>query len=559
MRFGLRTLSRLAVLGTVLLAGACSSDNGGTTQPPSNPAPTGLAANATGTTTITATWTAPSTAVTQFILQRSTGGGAFSEVGRPGAAATSWDDTGLQPNTQYTYRLAAVRSGSTSDYSATASATTQEQQTSNEVMVTTDITTNTTWTANKVYRLVGFRKVANGATLTIQAGTKIIGDYDALGSSLFVLRGAKIRAMGTANAPVVFTSAQPVGQRLAGDWGGLIIVGNGVINRSGTVDIEGTGTGPDNPLIAYSGGDNNFDSSGELHYVRVEYAGYGPAPDAELNSFTFGAVGSQTLVDHVQAHNGLDDGLEFWGGAVNIFYSVVTEKQDDGLDMAEGYQGLVQYFVIYQSKVVALRPNAGNVASDPQGIENDGCNGSGCDNGFNSTPFTIPVMANGTIVMAGTGVLPTNGNYGMMLRRGTAGHYVNIVITRSTAGIVYRDAATVSRFNEGIFSLKGIYVAETPAAFKSGEQTYTGPASDVTLSAATTSGDLFTKFTTNPATMADLDFRPKAGSPIATGGFTAWSGDLATRGATLDKTTYIGAFQPGGADWTAGWTEYSDN
>ncbi len=546
------------MLGMVAMGGACSSDPT-TTPPPSNPAPTGLAATATGTTSISVTWSAPSTAVTQFILQRSTAGGAFAEIGRPAASATSWDDTGLQPNTAYSYRLAAVRSAGTSDNSATASATTDEEQTSNEVMVTTDITTNTTWTADKTYRLVGFRKVANGATLTIQAGTRIIGDYDALGSSLFVLRGAKIRAMGTANAPVVFTSAQPAGTRLAGDWGGLIIIGNGIINRSGTVDIEGTGTSADNPLIAYSGGDNNFDSSGELHYVRVEYAGFGPAPDAELNSFTLAAVGSQTQIDHVQAHNGLDDGIEFWGGAVNVFYSVITEKQDDGLDMAEGYQGLVQYFLIYQSKVVQLRPTAGNVASDPQGIENDGCNGSGCDNGFNSTPLTIPVMANGTIVMAGPGVLPANGNYGMMLRRGTGGHYVNIVIARSTAGIVYRDAATVQRFTDGVFSLKGIYVADSPLDFKAGEQTYTGPASDVTFSSGTTAGQLFTKFSADPSSMNDLDFRPAAGSPIATGGFTAWAGDLATRGASLDKTTYIGAFQPGGTDWTAGWTEYTDN
>lgn len=559
MRFGFGTLSRVAMLGLIAMGGACSSDNGGGTLPPSNPAPSGLAATATGTTTITVTWTAPATATTGFVLQRSTGGGAFAEIGQPAGSATSWDDSGLQPNTAYSYRLAAVRNGETSSFSSTASATTEAEQASNEVMVTTDITTNTTWTADKVYRLVGFRKVANGATLTIQAGTRVIGDYDALGSSLFVLRGAKIRAMGTANAPIVFTSAQPAGSRLAGDWGGLIIIGNGIINRSGTVDIEGTGTSADNPLIAYSGGDNNFDSSGELHYVRVEYAGFGPAPDAELNSFTLAAVGSQTVIDHVQAHNGLDDGLEFWGGAVPVRYAVVTEKQDDGLDMAEGYQGTVQYFLILQTKVVALRPTAGNVASDPQGIENDGCAGSGCDNGQNSTPFTIPVMANGTIVLAGPGVLPTNGNYGMMLRRGTGGHYVNIAIARTTAGVVYRDAATVQRFTDGLFSLKGIYIGDSPAGFKSGEQTYTGPAGDVTFSGGTTAAQMFTKFTADPSSMNDLDFRPAAGSPLATGGFTAWSGDLATRGANMDKTTYIGAFAPGGPDWTAGWTEYSDN
>ncbi|MEO8480286.1 MAG: fibronectin type III domain-containing protein [Gemmatimonadota bacterium] len=559
MRFGIGMLTRVALLSGVVLVGACS-DNGTGPTTPTNPAPTGLTAAANGTTAINVSWTAPTTTATQFVLQRAEGAaGSFAEINRPAGASTSYADAGLTAATMYRYRLAAVRDGATSSFSSEATATTDTPQGSGEVMITTDITTNTMWTSDKVYRLVGFRKVANGATLTIQAGTKIVGDYDVLGSSLFVLRGARIRAMGTAAAPVVFTSAQPVGTRLAGDWGGLIMVGNGIINRSGTVDIEGTGTSADNPLIAYSGGDNNFDSSGELHYVRVEYAGFGPAPDAELNSFTFGAVGSQTQLDHLQAHNGLDDAFEFFGGAANMSYVVATEKQDDGLDLSEGYRGTIQYALVYQSKVVTLRPTAGNVASDPQGVENDGCNGSGCDIGRNSTPLTIPVIANATIVMAGPGVLPSGGNFGMMLRRGTGGHYVNIAIARTSAGVVYRDAETVNRFTEGVFSLKGIYVGDSPLAFKAGEQIYTGPATDVVLSTATTVTQMFTKFSANPSSMSDLDFRPAPGSPLATGGFTSWTGDLATRGAALDKTTYIGAFAPGGADWTLGWTEYSDN
>ncbi len=560
MRFGIGMLTRVALLSGVVLVGACS-DNGTGPTTPTNPAPTGLTAAANGTTAINVSWTAPTTTATQFVLQRAEGAsGSFAEINRPAGASTSYADAGLTAATMYRYRLAAVRDGATSSFSSEATATTDTPQGSSEVMVTTDITTNTMWTSDKVYRLVGFRKVANGATLTIQAGTKIVGDYDVLGSSLFVLRGARIRAMGTAAAPVVFTSAQPVGTRLAGDWGGIIMVGNGIINRSGTVDIEGTGTSADNPLIAYSGGDNNFDSSGELHYTRVEYAGYGPAPDAELNSFTLAALGSQTQIDHVQAHNGLDDGIEFWGGAVNVTYAVITEKQDDGLDMAEGYVGTVQYFLIYQSKVVQLRPTAGNVASDPQGIENDGCNGSGCDNGFNSTPLTIPVMANGTIVLSGAGVLPPNGGYGLMLRRGTGGHYVNIVVARApSAGIAYRDAATKLRETDGVLSLKGIFIADGPLAFQAGQQVYGGVAGDVNFVSATTAATLFTKFSADPSTMSDLDFRPAPGSPIATGGFTSWTGDLATRGAALAKTSYIGAFAPGGSDWTAGWTEYSDN
>jgi hypothetical protein len=107
-----------------------------------------------------------------------------------------------------------------------------------EAVINADITSDRTLYADTVYTLSGFVHVANGATLTIEPGTVIQGDFDVLGSSLFVLRGATIDANGTAADPIVFTSSRPVGQRQAGDWGGLIIIGNGVINRTGDVQLE---------------------------------------------------------------------------------------------------------------------------------------------------------------------------------------------------------------------------------------------------------------------------------------------------------------------------------
>src|SRR5687768_2962300 len=146
--------------------------------------------------------------------------------------------------------------------------------------ITTDITTNRTFYADTTYTLSGFIKVANGATLTIQAGTKIIGDFDVPGSSLFVLRGSKISAIGTAEDPIVFTSERTSG-RQAGDWGGLIILGNGILNRGDPTILEGTGTGTNNPQLNYAGGTNNADDSGELRYVRVEFAGFATGQDQE--------------------------------------------------------------------------------------------------------------------------------------------------------------------------------------------------------------------------------------------------------------------------------------
>lgn len=159
--------------------------------------------------------------------------------------------------------------------------------------ITADITANRLFSAETTYTLSGFIKVMNGATLTIQPGTKIIGDFDVPGSSLFVLRGARINAVGTADRPIVFTSERTTG-RQAGDWGGLIIVGNGVINRADPTILEGTGTGATNPTVNYGGGNNNADNSGTLSYVRVEFAGFATAADQELNSFTFAALGSGT-------------------------------------------------------------------------------------------------------------------------------------------------------------------------------------------------------------------------------------------------------------------------
>ena len=114
-------------------------------------------------------------------------------------------------------------------------------------VISSDITINRTLFKDTTYTLSGFIKVTNGATLTIQPGTVIKGDYNIVGSSLFITRGAKIQAVGTAAAPIVFTSSQPAGQRLAGDWGGVIIIGNGIINRADPVILEGTGTGANNP------------------------------------------------------------------------------------------------------------------------------------------------------------------------------------------------------------------------------------------------------------------------------------------------------------------------
>src|SRR5262249_10077496 len=161
--------------------------------------------------------------------------------------------------------------------------------------------------------------------------------------------------------PIVFTSAKTTG-RQPGDWGGLILVGNAKINRSGSVEVEGTNTSAQNYSVLYSaapGTTVDTDNSGSLSYVRVEFAGYAPALNAELNSFTFAAVGSGTKIHYLQSMASLDDAFEFFGGGLDGDHLVAYETGDDMFDMSEGFQGRLQYLIGFNSVQLTPRTGAG--------------------------------------------------------------------------------------------------------------------------------------------------------------------------------------------------------
>ena len=182
--------------------------------------------------------------------------------------------------------------------------------------------------------------VRAGATLNIAAGTRVIGESGSVGT-LIVDRGGRLNAIGTAAAPIVFTSDQPIGQRGRGDWGGIIINGRAPVNfGSGEAAGEGD-TG------VYGGNDPN-DNSGTLQYVRVEFSGVEFSPDNELNGIAFQAVGRGTVVHHVQAHMSRDDALEWFGGTVDGKYLVMSNAADDALDWTFGWNGRVQFAAITQ-------------------------------------------------------------------------------------------------------------------------------------------------------------------------------------------------------------------
>ncbi|MBP9105735.1 MAG: fibronectin type III domain-containing protein, partial [Gemmatimonadaceae bacterium] len=545
-----RSMATGLLLSTLALA-ACSSDDD-----PAAPVilpPLGVTTAPTSVSSIRVTFNSVA-GDNSYEIERAEGAaGSFAPattVAAPATAGTvTYDDTNLKVSTLYRYRITAVRGTSRSQPSSEASATTFAFGGNQTIDVTTDITTNTTWKAENTYVLKGFIHVANGATLTIEPGTTVKGDFNTLGASLFILRGAKINAVGRADAPIVFTSSRAAGQRQPGDWGGLVIVGNATINRSGVeIEIEGTNTASGttsgtNYKVVYSGGTTDTDNSGEMRYVRVEFAGFAPSINNELNSFTFAAVGSGTKLSFLQSLAGLDDAFEFFGGTVDATNLVSYESGDDHFDMSEGYRGRLQHIIALQTTQLAPRTSAGSASTDPQGIENDGCNGAGCTNGFNTAPFTIPVVANFTLV--GTGDIASSasaGGVGMMLRRGTGGYYVNGVVSRwARAAFSVRDGDTYVRAGSTAipnlatadFALRNILLTENAAAFQTGgsatQNTY-----DVTgnaLEAAT--GATSALFTALPAsgatpTTATLDWTPPSASPAATGGLTTFAGKLAT-------------------------------
>jgi len=546
---------RLAVFMLMPLALVACDD-----KDPSGPdalaAPTGVTAQSIGTTSIEVTWNAVAGA-SSYRIERAQGTGGFVAAGT--STSTTHTDNDLQPATAYRYRVAAVRGSEQSGFSAEATATTGEAG-PKAATVTGNITRNRTFYSDTVYTLSGFVRVQSGATLTIQPGTLIRGDSAVAGSALFILPGAKINAVGTADSPIVFTSGRNANRR-PGDWGGVVIVGRGIVNTTGDRIVEGSDALGSQGIL-YSGGTNNADNSGELRYVRIEFAGYAVAPNVELNSLTLAAVGSGTKLEYVQTLAGLDDSFEWFGGAVDGKYLVSYESGDDHFDMSEGYVGRLQHLIAYQTQVLDPRPGTGGISSDPQGMENDGCDGAQCAQGHASTPMSAPVVANFTLIGRGdAATMSSGGDIGMVLRRGMGGHYVNGVLGRwPRAAISVRDAQTQTNIANGDLTINNILVSESGPLFQPGQQVGVDSVANAIIRTANTTASLFASVPTQPATTAQIDWSLSANSPARDGGLNAFTGKLQTKAGTfVTPTTYRGAADPTGPKWWQGWTRYIVN
>ena len=559
-----RAMVATTLLLTTLLATACGDDD--PTQPVRPPTPPNLAVSATSATAVRITFDAV-TGATSYVVQRAPGAsGAYATVGAP--TTNSFDDAGLEPNTPYRYRVASVRGGDTSAFSVERNVTTLQAGRAQALLDGTNpIAANRTLYADTVYVLKGFVKVAPNVILTIEPGTKIVGDTNTVGSSLYVLRGARLVANGTRDNPIVFTSQRTAPNRKPGDWGGIVIIGRGLINRTASPILT---EGPAGVSENYAGGTDNNDSSGSLRYVRIEFAGYDVSSGngQELNSLSMYAVGRGTTLEYVQALAGLDDSFEWWGGAVDGRYLVSYEAGDDHFDWTEGYRGRNQFLIAYQSTRLAPRTGAGTASGDPRAFEGDGCDPAvaGCTVSATgaSEPFSLPVFANFTVI--GPGALagfPSDGN-ALVARRGTGGVFVNGAIARWPGrAINIRDAFTDSlRLRDSLY-IGYVALAENGANYDPDGSNFGQEPKFAANGMTAAAGAATTLFASVSA--ANLDFTPVAAGSAATGGLTTFPARISARitsffGAALPATSYRGAASPDGANkWWEGWTAHAAN
>lgn len=290
--------------------------------------------------------------------------------------------------------------------------------------------------ATKVYTITGAVVVKDGGKLVIPAGTKLNATG---GTSAYVTveQGGQIFANGTATNPVVFTSANAT----PGAWGGIVICGRAPINKSFPATAEVGG--------AQYGGTSAADNSGSLTYVRIENSGAIFTADKEFNGLSLFGVGNGTKIDNVALINGSDDGIEFFGGTVNVSNIVSVGNEDDAFDWTEGWNGTATN--VYTKR----RAN---------GVGNRGIEADNNSNNNDASPRSNPTIKNATFIGADSGE-----SDGMKLRVGTYATIDNVVLDSWKTGINMEHDATVNYFlgAKKITNVKFVNVPKEASAKKS--------------------------------------------------------------------------------------------
>ncbi|GAB5534945.1 MAG: hypothetical protein Rubg2KO_11940 [Rubricoccaceae bacterium] len=449
-----------------------------------------------------------------------------------------------------------------------------------QVRVTDDISADVTWSASNVYLLDGLIFVNDGATLTIEPGTVIKGVRDDrittgdAASALIIRRGGKIMADGTAADPIIFTAEDDdlndpgdLTQRDRGEWGGIIILGKASTNQPTTDNqIEGipfdanAGTGDE----AQFGGTDDADDSGVLRYVSVRHSGFsitGQEGD-EIQGITLGGVGSGTTIEYVEIFASADDGIEWFGGTVDVKYAAVAFPFDDAFDYDMGWRGKGQFWFTIADTDAAGR-----------GGEHDG----GDDGGDDAMPFATPVISNVTYIGAGA-TEPADGDgndYAFRMRDGAGGYYFNSVFTAYPDRAIdlenFEDSGRLDSYKQYVdgnlkiennlffdFGRGSTFDDITDASYSDDNPTTSGAPDDdafaTAIAAVNTLGTASPVVSISRTDDKGLDPRPVRGGEAATGAvFTATELD----DDFFTEVDYLGAFALGDAAWIAGWTALS--
>lgn len=426
------------------------------------------------------------------------------------------------------------------------------------------------WTSGNVYILDGLVIVEDGAQLHIDAGT-VIKAEDRTGpdaSALVIARGGQIFAEGTATQPIIFTSVQ---DRISsadfltyidrGLWGGLVILGHATTNNPGDAagdykEIEGVNElVPDGDTRAEYGGDNDDDNSGVIRYASIRHTGIniGESDGNEIQGLTLGGVGSGTILENIEIYASGDDGVEFFGGTVNLKYFVSVFNSDDAIDWDQGWRGKGQFWFVLQA------PDKAGAAAEQDG--------AGGDEFFK--PYAIPRIYNVTYVGAGSDASPESDRGEMlMFRDNTGGFYHNSIFTQfntdkgghalqiediDKTGSKTEDSR--QRFETGDLGLThniwwdfGVgpelnsWVAGSDQGFVDAVVTYLASNGNTAVDPQLRGIERGTEGT------GMLDPRPHAGSPAFTNPRASYPED----DAFFSTTDYIGAF--GHSNWLSGWT-----
>jgi hypothetical protein len=436
------------------------------------------------------------------------------------------------------------------------------------------ISSDRTLTAANVYTLRGLVYVTDGATLTIEPGTKIVGEKNTRGA-LIVTRGCKLIANGTADKPIVFTSDQASPVR--GDWAGIVLLGRARTNASynGTPGLgEAEGGINDGDGHGLFGGTDDNDNSGSLKYVRIEYAGYAYLPDKELNGLSMYALGKGTTISYVEVSYANDDSFEWFGGIVNCDHLIAYKGLDDEQDSDNGFSGSVQFVICQRDSTVA---------------DVSGSNGWESDNDANGVAVIIPsgqtkvqpqtsaVWSN--VTMIGPRATTSNvGNSlfrnGAQIRRNSAISLFNSVMMGWPTGLLI-DASTGTPTdanitgtpavpNQGInlfvqnFTIAG---CATPLKYSASSTAPTGwdlAAVTAWFNTAAYSNSILTN--SSDVKLADPfneagnpDYTPQSGSPLLNSASFSHP-----KLAGFSQVSYRGAVGPSGTDatWWKGWTKF---